>query len=116
MWAIPTGTSSALKKKTGKESWYMVSHPELGSDLPIGSDHELGRDNDIGHNPIQHDYKKHDEVDRFFIKEKVDLKIVKLPKIKSKDQLVDILTKAVSYRTCLYFLGKLGMCDIYAST
>ena len=41
MWAIPTGTSSAFKKKN---SQYMVSHPELGSDLPIGSDRESGRD------------------------------------------------------------------------
>ena len=40
MWAIPTGTSSALKKKIGKESQYMVSHPELGSDPPTGSDQE----------------------------------------------------------------------------
>ena len=44
MWAIPTGTSSALKKKSGKESQYMVSHPELGWDPPIGSDRETGRD------------------------------------------------------------------------
>ena len=44
MWAIPTGTSSALKKKSGKESQYMVSYPELGSDPPIGSDRESGRD------------------------------------------------------------------------
>ena len=36
MWTIPTGTSSALKKKIGKESQYMVSHPELGSDPPSG--------------------------------------------------------------------------------
>ena len=36
--------SSALKKKLGKESQYMVSHPELGSDPPIGSDRESGRD------------------------------------------------------------------------
>ena len=42
MWAIPIGTSSALKKK--KKSQYMVSHPELGSDPPIGSDWELGHD------------------------------------------------------------------------
>ena len=40
MLVIPTGTSSALKKKTGKESQYMVSHPELGSDPSIGSDRE----------------------------------------------------------------------------
>ena len=45
MWAIPTGTSSALKKKkSGKESQYMVSRPELGSDPPIGSDRESGCD------------------------------------------------------------------------
>ena len=45
MWAIPTGTSSALgKKKSGKESQYMVSRPENGSDPPIGSDRESGRD------------------------------------------------------------------------
>ena len=30
------------KKKTGKESQYMVSHPELGSNPPIGSDLESG--------------------------------------------------------------------------
>ena len=44
MWAIPTGTSSALKKKSGKESQYMVSHPELDSEPPIGSNRESGRD------------------------------------------------------------------------
>ena len=32
------------KKKTGKESQYIVSRPELGSDPPIGSDLELGCD------------------------------------------------------------------------
>ena len=45
MWAIPTGISSVFekkkgKKKSGKESQYIVSHPELGSDPLIGSDWE----------------------------------------------------------------------------
>ena len=44
MWAISTGISSALKKKSGKESQYMFSHPKLGSDPPIGSDRESGCD------------------------------------------------------------------------
>ena len=44
MWAIPTGTRSALKKKSGKESQFMFSHPKLGSDPPIGSDRESGCD------------------------------------------------------------------------
>ena len=46
MWAIPTGTSSALKKKSGKESQYMVLHSELGLDPPIGPDRESGCDNE----------------------------------------------------------------------
>ena len=33
------------KEKSGKESQYMVSHPELGSDPPIWSDRESGCDN-----------------------------------------------------------------------
>ena len=32
------------KKKPGKESHYIVSRPELGSDPPIGSDRESGCD------------------------------------------------------------------------
>ena len=71
---------------------------------------------DIAHNPVQHDRTKHVEVDRFFIKEKLDEKIVELPKIQSEDYLADILTKAVSSRVFLKFLGKLSMCDIYAPT
>ena len=46
MWAIPTGTSLALKKKSGKESQYIVSCPELGLDPPFGSDRELGCDSE----------------------------------------------------------------------
>ncbi|RVW14000.1 Retrovirus-related Pol polyprotein from transposon TNT 1-94 [Vitis vinifera] len=59
---------------------------------------------------------KHVEVDRFFIKEKLDDKIMELPKIRSEDQLVDILTKAISSQVFSKFLDKLGMCDIYAPT
>ena len=33
-----------IKKKLGKESQYLVSHSELGSDPPIGSDRESGCD------------------------------------------------------------------------
>ena len=35
------------KKKTGKESQYMVSRPELSSDPPIGSDRESGCDTKV---------------------------------------------------------------------
>ena len=36
---------SSEKKKTGKESQYIVSRPELGSDPPFKSDRESGCDN-----------------------------------------------------------------------
>ena len=71
---------------------------------------------DIAHSQVQQDHTKHVEVDRHFIKEKLDEKIMELPKIRSEDQLADILTKAVSSRVFSKFLGKLGMCDIYAPT
>ena len=71
---------------------------------------------DTAHNPVQHDQTKHVEVDRFFIKEKLDEEIVELPKIRSEHQLAYILTKAVSSQVFSKFLVKLGMCDIYAPT
>ena len=40
------------KKKSGKESQYMVSHPELDSDPPIGSDRESRRDISSTYNAI----------------------------------------------------------------
>ena len=72
---------------------------------------------DIAHNPVQHDRTKHVEVDRFFINEKLDDKILELPKIRLEDQLTDILSKAaISSRVFSKLLDKLGMCDIYAPT
>ena len=70
----------------------------------------------MAYNPIHQDRAKHVEVDRFFIKEKLEEKILELPKIISEDQLANILTKVVSNRVFSKFLSKLGICDIYAPT
>ncbi|KAL6333850.1 hypothetical protein AAG906_031148 [Vitis piasezkii] len=48
---------------------------------------------DISHNPIQHDRTKHVEVDSHFIRQNLEEKIIRFPFVKSKDQLVNILTK-----------------------
>nr|GEY89862.1 putative copia-type protein [Tanacetum cinerariifolium] len=47
---------------------------------------------------------KHVEVDRHFIKEKLEAGIIELPFVKSSDQLADLLTKAVGtdiFHKCL---------------
>ena len=71
---------------------------------------------DISHNPIQHDRTKHVEVDKHFIKEKLDENIIQFPFVKSEDQLADILTKVVASQAFYNSLVKLGMNDIYAPT
>ncbi|CAL8115439.1 unnamed protein product [Prunus armeniaca] len=71
---------------------------------------------DIADNPVQHDRTKHVEVDRHFIKEKLEKKIVSIPFVESEGQLADVLTHAVCSRKFGNSLDKLGMCDIYAPT
>ena len=70
----------------------------------------------IAQNPVQHDRTKYVEINRHFIKEKLESKIVKLPFVKSEDQLADIFTKVVSSRVFYNSLGKLGIKNIYAPT
>ena len=70
----------------------------------------------IAQNPIQHDRTKHVEVDRHFIKENLDEKIIQFPFIQSESQLADILRKAVSGKVFHGIIDKLGMINIYAPT
>nr|GEW39575.1 putative RNA-directed DNA polymerase [Tanacetum cinerariifolium] len=62
----------------------------------------------VGENPVQHDRTKHVEVDRHFIKEKLEAGIIELPFVKSSDQLADILTKAVGTNIFHKCLSKLN--------
>jgi hypothetical protein len=71
---------------------------------------------DIAHNPVQHDRTKHVEVDRHFIKEKLEAKIIEVSFVKSKDQLADVLTKAVTGKVFHNSLSKLSMSNIYTPT
>ena len=71
---------------------------------------------EIANNHVQHDRTKHVKLDRNYIKDKLDSGMIKVPHIKSGDQLVDMITHAVTSGPFYASLSKLDMCDNYAPT
>lgn len=63
----------------------------------------------ISENPVQNDRTKHVEVDRHFIKEKIENRVVELPLIRSENQLADILIKTVAQKLFKSVLYKLSI-------
>lgn len=93
--------------------WLRKVLADLGVDVPTPA--KLFCDNkaaiSISENPVQHDRMKHVEIDRHFIKEKIEDKMVELSFVPSEDQLADILIKAVAGRAFDETLIKLGLPD-----
>ncbi|KZV22301.1 Cysteine-rich RLK (receptor-like protein kinase) 8 [Dorcoceras hygrometricum] len=67
----------------------------------------------IAHNPVHHDRTKHVEVDRHFIKEKLDAGLIIIHYIPTSNQLADILTKGLPEPSHEVLVGKLGLINIY---
>ena len=67
----------------------------------------------IAKNPVHHDRTKHVEVDRHFISEKIENKIITLSYTPTQLQVADILTKALHRPHFEELRSKLGMLDIY---
>ncbi|KAJ7969877.1 Retrovirus-related Pol polyprotein from transposon TNT 1-94 [Quillaja saponaria] len=67
----------------------------------------------IAHNPVQHDRTKHIEIDRHFIKEKLDSKLICIPFVRSVNQLADVFTKDIGNYDFHPIVCKMGIRDIY---
>ena len=50
---------------------------------------------DMSHNPVQYECTKHIEVDRHFIKQNLEDKVIQFPSVKSEKQLADIFTRTI---------------------
>lgn len=70
----------------------------------------------IAHNLIQHDRTKHVEIDRHFIKEKLEAGVIHLPYVPSEEQVADILTKGLPVKRFEDLVSKLEMWDIHSPT
>ncbi|XP_022893597.1 uncharacterized protein LOC111408063 [Olea europaea var. sylvestris] len=70
----------------------------------------------ISLNPVQHDRAKHVEVDRHFIKEKVEDEIICMTYVPTKEQTADIFTKGLPKQVFDTFSCKLNLINIYGST
>ena len=69
---------------------------------------------DIAHNPVQHGRTKHIEIDRHFIKEKLDQGIICMHYGSSSNQLADILTKGLAEKVFSSLCSKMGLYDVFA--
>lgn len=67
----------------------------------------------IAHNPVIHDRTKHVEVDKHFIKEKIERGHICMTYIPTTEQLADILTKGLPKKPFDYITRKLSMEDIF---
>lgn len=68
----------------------------------------------IANNLVQHARTKHMEVNKHFIKEKLDNSLFYTPYVSTTGQLVDILTKGLPTHSFQHITSKLAMDNIYS--
>jgi hypothetical protein len=69
----------------------------------------------IANNPVKHDRTQHVEIDRLFIKEKLDSGEICLPFVRTTEQLADVFTKGLHIAEFSNVICKMNMKNIYSS-
>ncbi|KAA0050819.1 Beta-galactosidase [Cucumis melo var. makuwa] len=89
-------------------------HQECETPLKLFCDNKVAIS--IANNLVQHDRTKHVEIDRHFIKERLDSGSICIPYIPSNQQIADVLTKGLFGPHFDLCVSKLGLIDIYLPT
>ena len=67
----------------------------------------------MAHNPVQHDRTKHVEIDRHFIKEKLESGNLCIPYVPLDGQIADVFTKGLGVQHFLKILLRVGVENIF---
>ena len=68
----------------------------------------------IAHDPVYHDQIRHVNIDHYYIKEKLDEKILETSHVNSTEQCADIFTKGLPTKTFSILISKLRMKNIHS--
>lgn len=68
---------------------------------------------DISHNPVHRDRTKHVKVDRHFIKENIEERVIYITYVPISQQGVDFLTKGLVKSVFERLVDKLGMFNVF---
>lgn len=95
--------------------WITGLYKELGKDLELLV--ELYCDSkaalQIAANPVYHERTKHIEIDCHFIREKIQMRLIKPLFLRTYEQQADILTKGLIRSQHEYLVSKLGVLDVF---
>ena len=110
VWAMSSGIDEVLRIH-GTLKDLKITHEEP---IKVFCDNKFAIS--IAHDPVYHDWIKHMNIDPFYIKEKLDEKILSTHYIHSTEQCADIFTKRLPGRVFSKLISKPGMRNLHSCT